>query len=570
MKQWILMGVALLLATSCYQTSDSNIDERTTTGSTASQELVWPDGTPVENECNVNGDCTADVCQEALCVKGQCVVRPVAATTPCDGGQIALTDCRTAQCLPNAAGELACVAGMAPDGFACGSYPEACGGAGLCAAGACVDPCTDAMPCNVGTCGASGCTFAPANDGATCNDGNSCTVDATCLDGVCTGGTNICECAVDSDCESDVECQASKCAGNECIYFAADDGTLCDDGDSCTEAESCEAGVCRGGEDVCECRVDSDCEATTPACQVGACVDNVCEYAAVDNGTLCDDGLVYTLNDVCQDGLCAGPVVDCCQAHSFATTLALSSLLVGTTATATDALDLDGDSGTCLPEGNCADGVENEGSALADLINPLIVDGAVPAAINLGSILFDFSMVPMDGSAFVLPVFYGGLDAAGGACDYTAQSCAFLAEASNFNATCGFKYGFDNATVEAGKVTAGGNGTDIPIDMMVGDIHVQFTLLDAQLAGTLTMTGNPTDTFDGILGGAISKATLHNLVDLVPDHYLPEGFTKEAVHGWVDAFPGAYDSDGDGTGDAVSVGLKIQMMTGTVSGCFSL
>jgi hypothetical protein len=87
--------------------------------------------------------------------------------------------------------------------------------------------CDDANPCTTDICdGTGGCMFIP-EDGMPCDDGDACTIDDVCIDGVCIG-TPI-------DCDDGNPCTADSCdpVTGECIYVPEPDGTACGDGFEC-------------------------------------------------------------------------------------------------------------------------------------------------------------------------------------------------------------------------------------------------------------------------------------------------------------------------------------------------
>ncbi|MCA9526781.1 MAG: DNRLRE domain-containing protein, partial [Myxococcales bacterium] len=83
----------------------------------------------------------------------------------------------------------------------------------------------------------------------------------------------------------------------------------CDDGNACTR-DTCGGRLCvftaiRGCD---ACDVDEDCDDGN-ACTVDRCApDGACGHAPVPNGTACSDDQACTSPDVCQAGVCAGPV----------------------------------------------------------------------------------------------------------------------------------------------------------------------------------------------------------------------------------------------------------------------
>ena len=155
-------------------------------------------------------------------------------------------------------------------------------------------------------------TGAPLNGGS-CNDGNPCTIDDTCVNGVCQGTPT-----------SEIPCGTGGCgvcANGFCMTMANKLGTPCDDGFKCTGDDVCLAGgFCLGIIKACP---DSDTDrCTIDACdpQTGECV-NVgprdcgpcaqCEAqtgacAPANEGVACDDLDVCTATSTCSDGVCVG------------------------------------------------------------------------------------------------------------------------------------------------------------------------------------------------------------------------------------------------------------------------
>src|SRR5690606_25781484 len=82
------------------------------------------------------------------------------------------------------------------------------------------------------------CGLIAAADGATCDDGDSCTVTDACDDGACVGSGEL-------DCDDGELCTDDRCeAGRGCVN---DPNTApCDDGNLCTANDACYLGVCQG------------------------------------------------------------------------------------------------------------------------------------------------------------------------------------------------------------------------------------------------------------------------------------------------------------------------------------
>ncbi|MDP6945871.1 MAG: hypothetical protein QF464_17100, partial [Myxococcota bacterium] len=133
-------------------------------------------------------------------------------------------------------------------------------------------------------------------DGDECDDGNPCTLDDACWDGVCTG--------VARSCDDDNPCTTGQCQldSGECAYAPVEN--YCDDGDHCTEGDLCVQGLCKGGAAL-------DCD------DGNLCTNDGCDPAlgcvsTLADGQPCDDGSTCTDGDACAEGACApGAPIDC-------------------------------------------------------------------------------------------------------------------------------------------------------------------------------------------------------------------------------------------------------------------
>lgn len=146
---------------------------------------------------------------------------------------------------------------------------------------------------------AGGCAYACggcATD-ADCDDGLYCTGVETCAASVCQSGTPV-DCSLYTD-----PCNIGTCDedADACVASPRADGTACDDGQYCTVNDACSFGTCLGGG-------SRDCSAAGDPCNDGVCNEDgdTCEATPKPDGTACDDGDVYTIDDQCTGGVCAG------------------------------------------------------------------------------------------------------------------------------------------------------------------------------------------------------------------------------------------------------------------------
>ncbi len=291
-------------------------------------DLCTVDDVCVDGACvGAPRDCSAfdDTCTEGACdpVTGECYAASANDGTTCDDGNPCTdddfcsngvcagyaadcsdldTECTTGVCNP-ATG--ACEAVASNEGGAC-SDENLCTIADACSSGLCVGEPVDCSSlddaCLVGVCDpADGMCYAtPANEGGICDDGNGCTVNDQCTDGVCSGEPLDCS-------HLDDGCNLGVCVGTSgvCVAEPAADGAACNDGDLCTDNDTCSNGVCAG--------TAVDCSALDDLCLVGVCVPATGQCAAepVSDDTPCDDSDLCTTDDACVNGACVGDAIDC-------------------------------------------------------------------------------------------------------------------------------------------------------------------------------------------------------------------------------------------------------------------
>jgi len=204
--------------------------------------------------------------------------------------------------------------------------------------------CDDSNLCTDDVCDpALGCQHVFNSD--PCNDSNPCTLEDHCSFGQCSGSF--------MSCEDNNPCTANSCdpkMGCTFTYL----GGACDDGNPCTKNDVCAQGVCAGVVSGCDCTSDSDCAAaedgnlcngtlkcdkstapfkcvvdpasvpsctlppgSDPVCAKPACNSETgkCEVAPQNNGQVCNDGNLCTVNEICAGGLCVGQPKDCKDAN---------------------------------------------------------------------------------------------------------------------------------------------------------------------------------------------------------------------------------------------------------------
>ncbi len=237
---------------------------------TCPADLPEADGTA----CSDGDACSiADTCSAGACAAGAPVVCPL--PDPCH---------EPGACDPQSG---TCSIVAKADGTACEDADPCTIGdtclAGACAAGspvvcAAIDGCHEAGACDPGT---GACSNPVKVDGASCDDGDACTTADTCAAGVCAAGAPVACQAIDA-CHEVGACDP---ATGACSAPVKVDGASCDDGDACTLADSCVAGSCAAGAPV-ECAPIDECHAAG-ACDKGT---GACSNPALADGSACSKG----------------------------------------------------------------------------------------------------------------------------------------------------------------------------------------------------------------------------------------------------------------------------------------
>ena len=509
---------------------------------------VLVSGQPVTRECDTaNGfSCVAPVGCVLLQPPDQCHLPGV-----CDPA--------TGQCsTPPKADGAACVLADSP----CTVNTCQTGG---CTAGAPVT-CVSTSPCLIdGACNPStgACEFQYALDTVQCNDIPVCMTGGHCAGGSCMGTAVACvssnPCLVDGACNP---------ATGACEFQNAPDTVECDDGHACTTGDHCSAGACVGTDVLCTadpCHLPGHCEPAN-----GLCTEPTANPSAA--GTPCDDNVPFTTNDRClADATCAGNPSDCSATAPVGQVFAVNSISLGTSGTFGQGLDVDGNSATCSPSGNCSGGIDNLVAVLASTANSAIA--AELATVTWGTVLMDFRNNAGPDQDFVLPLYAGRLDPRNGGCHFTApdaQACDFTLPYYDLDASCAPMHRFMNAQIHTydgntGTLTAGGPGTAIPIVVPYHGQIVRGTVYDAQVSAHFVMDENQHATFvaPSIVAGAVRPADVVAVLDVLfpgsdsiivyqnADDTLE--ITKGVARAMILGISPDIDTDNTGVPDAVSI-----------------
>lgn len=295
--------------------------------------------------CTMDGDCTANVCQQnASCQNGTCTFAgkaPIGApccnvTADCGGTSTCSSNvcsCSSLHkyCSGAAAGDGRCVPSTGcclpadcPAGNTC--QDRTCSAAGACGfqsngnAGCCdlAGDCGGTATCAANTCSCGpGMKFCPgpsAGNGL-CIPNSGCCVDGDCAahanatvscnsnacvytcvsgfhdcSGVCKDDTNVASCGNScTACPSGNACQTPTCNGTTCGFGAAGASPCCNSpsdctpGNACQQATSCDANKCVFGSTGADgcCNKADDCMPPADECLMATCVANQCATAPV-------------------------------------------------------------------------------------------------------------------------------------------------------------------------------------------------------------------------------------------------------------------------------------------------
>lgn len=155
------------------------------------------------------------------------------------------------------------------------------------------------------------CFFLDRQRGSPCDDGIDYTVGDHCDSGACLGEVDHClkhnvTCAPISQCITGGVCNPTT---GRCGYDLLPDGTACDDGRPYTVEDRCLGGFCSGRAiDLCM-EMAVQCPVINECYVPGVCdpLTGQCSAAVpAPNTRSCDDGDPQTVNDTCTDGVCLG------------------------------------------------------------------------------------------------------------------------------------------------------------------------------------------------------------------------------------------------------------------------
>lgn len=205
------------------------------------------------------------------------------------------------------------------------------------------------------------------------------------------------------------------------------------------------------------------------------------------------------------------------------------------------------------------------------------VNDTISGAVKDGSIVILLAPQEFksDGTEFTCDLLLGDIDPSTKDCDATAAgACKYTVAESSYNqlfagtGKCPALVTFDPVTVKDGKLKAGGDKQNFDLNLPVVGINLKLRISRAQLSGDQSDATSWKNTTNGMLCGVIAEDDLNAAIDAVPDELLAEtGFDKATIKGLISSLlKSDIDTDGDGTNDAISVGLSLETFNAEVTG----
>jgi len=167
-------------------------------------------------------------------------------------------------------------------------------------------------------------------------------------------------------------------------------------------------------------------------------------------------------------------------------------------------------------------------------------------------------------NGLVLSLYWAALDGPPG-CNPKDSGCIYRVYASDVQGECSPRWQIDNAVLEGTHLSAGGSGYSAPFYVVMGALRLPVTLrsarLDATVSSAVVASGS------GVLGGALDRKELLDVLAAAPESGFPPPYTKELVIQYVSKYVTPdLDVDDDGMKESFSVGLPFTLVSGKVIG----
>ncbi|HOX45972.1 MAG TPA: hypothetical protein PK668_20385 [Myxococcota bacterium] len=174
--------------------------------------------------------------------------------------------------------------------------------------------CDDGNPCTRDGCIQGSCVNEQAGDGMFCDDGEPCTLDDRCSAGACGGWPDPSCFGCEADpglCDDQNPCTEDRCEARVCVSENLE-GASCDDGNACSLSSACSQGVCEGNDYLPGCWPCGGVHGYCPGgevpepCWHRECIEGRCETIYEEEGTSCAEDDACAVDYRCQSTHCVG------------------------------------------------------------------------------------------------------------------------------------------------------------------------------------------------------------------------------------------------------------------------
>ena len=224
---------------------------------------------------------------------------------------------------------------------------------------------------------------------------------------------------------------------------------------------------------------------------------------------------------------------------------------------------------TCSPPKDCEAGIDNMLSGIASLANSSLQGSIDDGSVN---VIAEMSSDWSTADTFALRMYTGDLAPTNEDCNVSTDSCEWHLSLSSLTKDCAPLIAFNNAKIADGKLTAGGPDGVFQLTLPIAGFDLVLMVARARIEADVTIEDGNVTSINGILGGAIPKASLVEAVNALDPESLP--ISKDVIlnilSNVIQEDMDVLDADGnpgsDGEMDASSVALIFEAIPGTIGG----
>ena len=138
----------------------------------------------------------------------------------------------------------------------------------------------------------------------------------------------------------------------------------------------------------------------------------------------------------------------------------------------------------------------------------------------------------------------------------------------SITSSCEPQFHFDNTVINGNQLTAGGGEESIFVLIPLSpQTFLPLVIEKATINATVTVENGVPTLLEGVIGGAIAKASLVTAVNAIPVDDFPPNVSKAAILTLLNLIvKNDIDSTGDGNKNASSVGLPFRAVSASILG----